>query len=192
MTENGEHGATAICSRSPSASAAAALGIRQDLVDRLHQRVRGQAALRRPEVHRAARRDEAQPQLARRLQLRLEDAAAAAREDVVVVEDGRAARERELRQAGARGGVLGFGVEPRPHRVQLDQPFEQRRVLRAGARERLVEVVVRVDEARCDERAAEVEPILARRLGASAHRRDEAVAHEHPAVGMLAAVSRPS
>src|SRR4029077_7391678 len=57
----------------------------------------------------------------------------------------------------------------------------------AGARERLVEVVVRVDEARSDEGAAQVEPILALRLGASAHLRDEAVAHEHPAVGVLAA-----
>ena len=55
-------------------------------------------------------------QLARRLHLRLDDARAPAREDVVVVEDGRAARERELGEPGPRGGVLGLCVEPRPTR----------------------------------------------------------------------------
>ena len=52
--------------------------------------------------------------------LGLDQPVAAAREDVVVVEDGRAARERELGQAGARGGVLGLGVDaaPRPGRAR--------------------------------------------------------------------------
>ena len=80
----------------------------------------------------------------------------AAREDVVVVEDGRAARERELGEPGARGGVLHLGVDPRPDRVERAQPGEEVGLLRPGARERLVEVVVRVDEAGRDDGAAEV------------------------------------
>ena len=39
-----------------------------------------------------------------------------AREDVVVVEDRRAARERELGEPGAGGRVLGLGVDPAPTR----------------------------------------------------------------------------
>ena len=72
----------------------------------------------------------------------------AAREDVVVVEDGRAAGERELGEAGARGGVEHLVVDPRPDRVERPQPGEEVGVLRPGAREGLVEVVVGVDEAR--------------------------------------------
>ena len=80
------------------------------------------------------------------------------REDVVVVEHRRAARERELGEAGARGGVLRLGVDPRPDRVELAQPGEEVGLLRPGARERLVEVVVRVDEARRDDGAARGRP----------------------------------
>ena len=80
----------------------------------------------------------------------------AAREDVVVVEHGRAARQRELGEPGARGGVLHLGVDPRPDRVERAQPGEEVGLLRPRARERLVQVVVRVDEAGRDDRAAEV------------------------------------
>ena len=51
-------------------------------------------------------------ELARRLDLGLDEAAPPAREDVVVVEDGRAAGERELREPCAGCGVLRLGVDP--------------------------------------------------------------------------------
>jgi hypothetical protein len=42
----------------------------------------------------------------------------------MVVEDGRAAGERELGQTGAGGGVLGLSVDPGPDRVERLQPGE--------------------------------------------------------------------
>ena len=77
----------------------------------------------------------------------------------MVVEDRRAAGERELGEAGARGGVLGLGVDARPHGIQLLQPGEEVGLLRPGAREGLVEVVVRVDEAGRDDRAVQVDAL---------------------------------
>ena len=84
----------------------------------------------------------------------------AAREDVVVVEDGRAARERELGEARPRGRVLRLLVDPRPDGVERLEPREQVGLLRPRARERLVEVMVRVDEAGRHDRAAEVDALL--------------------------------
>ena len=89
-------------------------------------------------------------------ELGLDQARDAAREDVVVVEDGRAARERELGEAGPRRGVEHLVVDPRPDGIERAQPGEEVGVLRPGAREGLVEVVVGVDEAGRDDGAAEV------------------------------------
>ena len=47
----------------------------------------------------------------RGLHLGLDQARAAVREHVVMVEDGRAARQRELGEPGPGGGVLGLGIE---------------------------------------------------------------------------------
>ena len=112
---------------------------------------------------------------------------AAAREDVVVVEDGRAAGERELGEPGARGRVLRLGVDAGPDRIELAEPGEEVGLLRPRAREGLVQVVVRVDEARRDDRAAEVDPLVRFRLGAAADCRDEAVLDEQPAGRVLRA-----
>ena len=117
----------------------------------------------------------------------------AAREDVVVVEHRRAAGQRQLGEAGAGGRVLGLGVDPRPHRVELDEPLEQRRLLRPGARQRLVQVVMGVDEPRRDDRAGRGRRPLSAAGGApSSDRLDEPVAHEQPAVGEARRRSRPS
>ena len=124
----------------------------------------GRPAVRHAEVHRAARGDDPDAELARRLHLGLDQAGAPAREDVVMVEHGRAARQGELGEPGARRRVLRLRVDPRPHRIELAQPAEQVGLLRAGARERLVEVVVRVDEARRDDRAVEVDALVRLRL----------------------------
>ena len=91
----------------------------EDGIHRLDGGVRRQAALRLAEVHRAARRDEPDAELARGLELRLDQPLLATWEDVVVVEDGAAARERELGEAGARGCVLRLSIDARPRRVEL-------------------------------------------------------------------------
>ena len=116
MTENGEQGATAICTRAPGPGLVQLrrepLGVGEHGVDVLDELVRREAAVRDAEIHRAARGDDAHAELARRLHLRLDEAGPAAREHVVVVEDGRAAGERELGEPGASGRVLGLGVDP--------------------------------------------------------------------------------
>ena len=59
-------------------------------------------------------------------------------------------------------------VDPRPRRVQLDEPLEQRRLLREPARGPLVEVVVAVDQPGRREAAGRVDPravAAARRAG---------------------------
>ena len=104
-----------------------ALGVGQDLVERLDQRVGRQAAVRGAEIHRAARGDEAQAELARRLQLGLEDAAAPAREDVVVVEHGRAARAARARRGRCAPR------RTRPRRRDAPTPDRARRATRRAS-----------------------------------------------------------
>ena len=158
VTENGEQGATASCTI-PSASwspASRSVSARMSSIDSTSESG-GRPPSRLAEVHRAARGDDPHAELSGRLHLRLPEPGPAAREDVVVVEDRRAAGQRELGEPGPRGRVLGLGVDPRPDRVELAQPLEERRLLGPGARERLVQVVVRVDEARRDDRSAQVD-----------------------------------
>ena len=118
VTENGEHGATAICTRAPGSRLVQlgdeALGVGEHRVDVLDELVRREAAVGDAEVHRAARGDDPHAELARRLHLGLDEPGAAAREHVVVVEDGRAPGERELCEPGACRRVLGLGVDARP------------------------------------------------------------------------------
>ena len=78
----------------------------------------------------------------------------------------RAARAQQRREPGPRRRALDPLVDPRPDRVQLDEPLEQRRLLRQPARGPLVEVVVAVDQARRGEQPARVDPLaLAARRG---------------------------
>ena len=119
----------------------------QDRVAVLDDLVGRKPAIRPPEIHRAAAG--MKPQADRRggADLDLEEVAGVSREDVVVVGRRRAARARERRQTGARRCPARLGVDQRPHRVELDQPLEQRRLLSEAAGGPLVEVVVAVDEA---------------------------------------------
>ena len=145
VTENGEHGATAIWTRAPGPVscrlAGEPLGVGEHGVDVLDELVWRQAAVGDAEIHRPAGGNEAAAELTSRLHLRLDETRPAAREDVVVVEDGRAAGEHQLGDP-ARRRVLRLGVDPRPGRVELDEPLEQRRLLCPRARQRLVEVVM--------------------------------------------------
>ena len=73
----------------------------------------------------------------------------------------------------ARRRALDPRVDPRPRRIQLDQPLEQRRLLRVPARGPLVEVVMAVDEPGRREAAGSVDPrSLAAARGAGADRGD--------------------
>src|SRR5207302_3166392 len=107
---------------------------------------------------------------------------------VVMVEHGCAAGQRELGQSCAGGRVLGLLVDCRPDRVERLQPAEQVLVLRAGARQVLPEVVVRVDETGSDDGAGEVDDGVRIRTAAGSDGRDEAVVDVDPAAGVLRAV----
>ncbi len=104
----------------------------------------------------------------------------------MVVEHCRAAGERELREPRARGRVHRLLVDPGPDGIERTQPFEEVRLLRTRARERLVQVVMRVDEARRDDGAAEVD-VLARGRSAAADGSDRSFFDVDPAVGVLGA-----
>ena len=95
------------------------LGVGEDVVDLLDEVVGRKAAVRDAEVHRAARGDDADADLGRGAELGLDEPGDAAREDVVVVEDGRAARERELGEArcGRRRRASPRRSAPRPGRA---------------------------------------------------------------------------
>src|SRR5205807_8996739 len=74
-----------------------------------------------------------------------------------------------------------------PDRVERLEPGEEVGLLRAGARQRLVEVVVGIDEPGRDESAREVDPLVrVGRLSAS-DRLDQPAVEEHPAVRVLRA-----
>ena len=156
VTENGEHGATAIWTarrRRAPASRSVSARTRRSPRPALSG---GSPPSETAEVHRPARGDDPHAELARGAHLRLDQARDAAREDVVVVEDRRAARQGELGEAGARRGVLHLLVDPRPDGVQRAQPREEVGLLRPRARQGLVEVVMRVHEPGRDDGAAEV------------------------------------
>jgi len=105
---------------------------------------------------------EADPELARRLDLGVDEAPLAFREEVKVVGGGRASREQQLADADARGGRDRGRVEVAPDLVELDQPAEERRLLHARdvARQHLRQVVVSVHEAGEHHLAARVDPAI--------------------------------
>ena len=193
VTENGEHGATATCTQpSPSCERGEPLRVGEHGVELFDERVRRQPALRLAEVHRAARGDDADAELARRAHLRLDEPARPARKHVVVVEDGRAARQRELGESGARRRVHRLLVDAGPDRIERLEPREEVGLLRPGPRERLVEVVVRVDEAGRDDCAAEIDTLVGIGRRAAADRLDASVRRRAPSRRRAPCPRRPS
>jgi hypothetical protein len=159
---------------------------REDRVSVLDDRVGRQPTVRDAEVHRAAARVEADAELARRLDLDRQQVARVAGEDIVVVRRRRTAGAQQRREACARRSAQDRGVDPRPHRIQLDQPLEQRRLLRAPAGRPLIEVVVAVDEPRRGEAAGRVEAVPGRPRAGS-HRDDPVALDGDVAVGPFVA-----
>ena len=104
---------------------------------------------------------EPHPDLSGGLGDRVEDRVVTARDDVVVVGDGRRPAQRELGQADrCRGGDV-LDRDPRPDRIELLQPAEEVAAGRPAAGEPLVEVVVRVDESRRHDAAVAGDDLVA-------------------------------
>ena len=171
VTENGEQGATAICTQPvPSVQRAEPLGVGEHLVELLHERVGRQAAVRLAEVHRAARGDDPDPELA------------AARTSASIRPASRAGRRSGGRRRSCsrsassaspvRAAAYSASASTRPTPGRALQPGEEVGLLRPRAGKGLVQVVVRVDEAGRDDGAAEVDRSPPRRPPA-ADRRDE-------------------
>ena len=76
---------------------------------------------------------------------------------VKMIGSGCAARKRQLRQSGVGRDAHVIGRQPRPDRVERDQPVEQDAVLRDAAGEGLVKMVVRVDQPWQDDHAPGVD-----------------------------------
>ena len=163
VTENGEHGASAIrtiaAGRRVVEAADRSLARGQDRVAILDDLVGWETAIRAPEIHRAPARVKPQPDGRGGADLDLEEVPGVSGKDVVVVGGRRAARARERRQTGARRRPARLGVDQRPYRVELDQPLEQRRLLSESAGRPLVEVVMAVDETGRRQVAAAVDPL---------------------------------
>ena len=122
VTENGEHGASGDAHHRARRAVVVAsdqpLGVGEDLVVVLHDRVGRQPAVLLRQAHRAAGGVEAHAELAGRRDLGGDQVAAAARVHVEVVGRRRAPAERQLGQADPRRQVRRLLVEPAPQRVQ--------------------------------------------------------------------------
>ena len=92
-----------------------------------------------------------------------------------MVGGGRAARQHQFDQRHARGDPEMLRREARPHALERDQPGHQFLAEAGGvsARQRLVEVVMSVDEAGQDDVARRVEHGVDRRGGAGGAAADQ-------------------
>lgn len=100
---------------------------------------------------------------------------------------GGTARESEFRQRGLSRSKNIFGLEPRPDRIESLEPVEEIGILCGGdsARESLIKMMVRVDQARQDDMTRQVDDFIGGGWKC-AHRSDffdEAAADEHAAFG---------
>ena len=106
-----------------------------------------------------------------------------------MVRGGRASRKGKFGQRGLSRNKNIFGVQARPDRIKRLEPVEEIGILRGrdGARQGLVEVMVRVDQPRQDDVTLEVEHFVGG-CGKLAHRPDfldEAAANKKTTTGNL-------
>ena len=165
-------------------------GIPQDEVLVLHHAIRWEAALTFASTHRTATGVEADAELPRGADLIVNPGVIGV--DVEMIGDGGRAGEEQLRQSQLRAHVDRFAVQPRPDGIQRLEPVEEHGVLRGGhgAGERLVEVVVRVDQARQHNHPAGVEDTIrcGWQFSRGANRLDDVIADEQPAGADAAAL----
>ena len=127
------------------------------------------------------------PSVSRRRELRGETIPAAFRHDVMMIRGRRAAGEHHFRQRERSAEVQVFRREWLPEPVHVREPRQQRQIVprRVGTRHRLIEMMVRVDEAGDGDAAARVVDRCLRHAGrfAGAHRGDHAAACQKPRIG---------
>ena len=138
MTENGEQGARAIWILAPGPRSwwrrDQPLAVGEDRVLALDDGARRQAALVLAQAHAAAGGDQAHAERLGLLDLDVDRVVEPVVEDVVVVARGRGAGEEQLGQGHPDREAQALLRQPRPDRIERDQPGEQRLVQRGRAR----------------------------------------------------------
>jgi len=136
-----------------------ALAVAQDRILVLDHGIGRQSTVLLRQVHGAARHGHAQPDLPRRLDLDVDRLLQPGRVQVMMIGRRGAARHQQFDEGDPHRRTEVVGREPRPDRVERLQPREQRLVDRRGmgAGQRLVEMVMRVDETRQHDMAPGIE-----------------------------------
>src|SRR5271165_6927833 len=135
------------------------LAVGENRVLVLDDAVGRQAAVLDREVHRAARHRHPDAESPRLLDLDVDRVLEPGGIKVMVVRRGRAARHEEFGQRQPRREPQMIRLQPGPDRIERNEPGKERLVdrRRVGAGQRLVEMVVGVDEARQHDMAGGVE-----------------------------------
>ena len=167
-----------------------ALAVAQDRLLILHDFVGRQAAVLLRKAHRPAGHRHAQAELARFLDLDVDRVLEPRREQIVMIGRRRAAGKHQLGQGKPHRDAQVARLHPRPDRRERGQPGDQIAVdrRRVGAGQRLVEMMMRVDEAGQHHMTRRVErsPDRRRRRPAARHQFDDArPLDHHAALGAL-------
>ena len=149
-----------------------ALAVFEDGLRVLHDRVRLKTAVLLGNAHRSARDRHPQAELYRLLDFDVDGAFQARSEQIVMVSGGRAAGEQEFDERHPDRDAKRLGGHAAPDALHGDQPGDELLAdpIGVGAGQRLVEMMMRVDEARQHDVARGVErdvPRSVRRLAAS-------------------------
>ena len=136
-----------------------ALAVGEIVSEFLNDRIGLQAPVLLGNAHRSARDRHAQSEFTRLLDLDVDCVVEAGREEIVMIGGGRAAGEHELGQRHADSDTQRFGRHAVPDALHRDKPGDELLALagRMGARQRLVEMMMRIDEARQHDMARSVE-----------------------------------
>ena len=167
-----------------------AFAVGEDRVGFLHHRVGRQAAVLLGAVHRAAADRHADAERARLFDLDVDRVFEAGGIEIVMVGGGGAAREQQFDQREPRREAELARRQPRPDRIERGEPVKQLAIdrRRMGARQRLVEMMVGVDQPGQDDVARGVEDRIDRRCRLPAARDrfgDAAALDHHAALGRL-------
>jgi hypothetical protein len=126
------------------------LAVGQDGVAVLHDAVGRQTAVALGQVHRSAAHHHAQANGPGLIDLDVDRLFATLRKEIMMIEGRGAARHQELGQSEPGGEAMRIGRQPRPVAIERLEPGEELLVdrLRMGARQRLIHVMMRIDETR--------------------------------------------
>ena len=148
------------------------LAVLEDRLRILHDRVGLQAAVLLGNAHRSARDRHAQAELRRLFDLDVDRVREVRGKEIVMIGRGRAAGQHQFDQRHPDRDAQGLGRHAIPHPLHRNQPGNEllAEACGMGARQRLVEVMMRVDKPRQHDMARGVERRIGRNRGRLAAR----------------------